>query len=115
MKLEDYFKKGKIRIWKETFAIIKSRKPLSNSFAVIKYKNEITCIVDQSKIKGNKNIIKIDKDWRILTLDMVLPFELVGFLAKISKILADDGISIFVISSYTTDPYSNKKIKTLKR
>jgi len=28
---------------------------------------------------------------------------LVGFLAKISKILADENISIFVISAYSTD------------
>ncbi|MCK4310334.1 MAG: ACT domain-containing protein, partial [Methanomicrobia archaeon] len=32
-----------------------------------------------------------------------LPFELVGFLAKISKVLADEKISIFAISAYSTD------------
>ena len=37
------------------------------------------------------------------TFDMVLPLDYVGFMAKISKALAECGISIFVISAYSTD------------
>ena len=104
MGVEDYFKSGKIKIWKEKFAVIKSKHPIADSFAVINDKNEITAVIDQSKIEENSNnIINIEKDWKILTFDMILPFGLVGFLAKISKILADENISIFVISSYSTD------------
>ncbi len=120
MKLEDYFKKGKFYVWKEIFAIVKSRKPLPNCFAIIKDKNEITAIIEQSKIKNKKDIIKIDKGWKIITFDVVLPFGLVGFLAKISKTLASEGIGIFVISSYSTDHIlikekdSSKAINRLK-
>jgi len=32
-----------------------------------------------------------------------LEFEMVGFIAKISKVLAKERISIFVVSSYSTD------------
>ncbi|MEK6946231.1 MAG: ACT domain-containing protein [Nanoarchaeota archaeon] len=104
MDVEDYFKNGKIKVWKEKFAVIKSKHPIADSFAVINDKNEITVVIDQSKIEENSNnIINIEKDWKILTFDMILPFGLVGFLAKISKILADENLSIFVISSYSTD------------
>lgn len=103
MKLENYLNNGKFYVWKGKFVIVKSRKLLPDFFAAIKDKNEITAIIEQSKIKKNKNIIKIDKDWKIITFDMVLPLCLVGFLAKISKILADEKISIFVISAYSTD------------
>src|SRR3989344_4642667 len=98
MKLEGYFKKGKFYIWKESFAIVKSNKPLPNAFAVIKDKNEITCVVEQSKIKDRKSVIKIENGWKIITFDIILPFGMVGFIAKISKALAEEGISIFVIS-----------------
>lgn len=98
-----FLTKGKFYVWKETFAVVKSRKPLMGSFAIVKDKNEITCIAIQSKIKKNKNIIKINKGWRVITFDMVLPFRLVGFLAKMSKILANEKISIFVVSSYSAD------------
>ena len=103
MNAEDYFKNGKIFVWKERFAIVKSKKLLEGAFAIIKDKNEITVIIDQSKIYDNKNILKIEKDWKILTFDMILPFGLVGFLAKISKTLTGAGVGIFVISSFSTD------------
>ena len=103
MNLEDYFKNGNVYVWKETFAVVKSKKILEGAFAIIKDKNEITIVIDQSKIKNNKDIIRIEKDWKLFTFDMVLPFELIGFLSKISKILADENISIFVISAYSTD------------
>ena len=41
---------------------------------------------------------------------MVLPFDLVGFLSKISKGLADENISIFAISSFSTYHILVKKI-----
>jgi len=102
MDLKKYFENGKVYVWKETFAIIKSKKPYLNAFANIIDKNEITVIIEQSKCDG-KNIIEIEKDWKILTFDMVLPFGLVGFLAKVSKALADEKISVFAISAYSTD------------
>jgi hypothetical protein len=59
-------------------------------------------VIDQNKII-NKDIIEIERDWKIITFDMTLPFNLVGFLAEISKALADENISVFVISAYSTD------------
>jgi len=102
MDLENYFKNGKVYIWKETFAIIKSKKPYPDAFTNIIDKNETTVIIEQSKY-DDKDIIGIEKDWKILTFDMVLPFGLVGFLAKVSKVLADEKIPIFAISAYSTD------------
>lgn len=102
MKPEDYLKNGRVYVQKETFAIIKSKKAYPNAFASIIDKNEITVVVDQSKF-NNKTVIEIEKGWKILTFDMVLPFGLVGFLAKISKALADEKISIFAVSAYSRD------------
>lgn len=113
MSLENYFKNGKIYIWKETFAIIKAKKPSINAFANIIDKNETTVIIEQSKY-NDENIIEIEKDWKILTFDMILPFGLVGFLAKVSKILADEKIPIFAISAYYTDHILVKE-KNLKK
>ncbi len=102
MELQDYFKNGKVYVWKETFAVIKSKKSYPDAFANIIDKNETTVIIDQTKFNED-DVIEIEKDWKILTFDMVLPFGLVGFLAKVSKVLADEKISIFAISAYSTD------------
>lgn len=99
---KNYFKNGKVYIRKETFTIIKAKKPFVNAFANIIDNNETTVIIEQSKY-DEENVIEIEKDWKILTFDMILPFGLVGFLAKVSKILADEKIPIFVISAYSTD------------
>lgn len=102
MEQKNYFKNGKVYVWKETFTIIKSNKPYLNAFANVIDKNETTVIIEQSKY-NEENVIEIEKDWKILTFDMVLPFGLVGFLTKVSKVLADEKIPIFAISAYSTD------------
>ncbi|MBE3113366.1 MAG: hypothetical protein IMZ49_01925 [Actinobacteria bacterium] len=68
----NYFKNDKICVWKETFAIIKAKKPCPNAFANISDRNEITVIIEQSKYNDD-DVIEIEKDWKILTFDMVLP------------------------------------------
>jgi len=41
--------------------------------------------------------------WRGLKVSGILDFSMVGVIAKIAGLLADAGISIFVISTYNTD------------
>ena len=118
MELKDYFNNGKVRVWEGNFAVLKSKKILKNAFAVIQDKKEITIVIDQAKTGDSKGIIDIEKDWKILTFDMVLPFELTGFLAEVAKALAEEVISIFVISSYSTDHVLVKEsqlTKTIKK
>ena len=99
---KNYFKNGKVYIWEETFTIIKSNKSYPDAFANIIDKNEITVIIEQSKY-DEENVIEIEKGWKLLTFDMILPFKLVGFLARVSKVFSDEKISIFAISAYSTD------------
>lgn len=102
-KLEDYFKNGKVYVWKENFAIAKIKRDfLQDAFATIKDKNATTVIIEESKLPLNQ-VIKTQRGYKIFTFDMKLPFRLVGFLAKISKALTDKKISIFAISAYSTD------------
>ena len=102
MELQDYFNNCKVYIWKETFAVVKSNKSFHGAFANIVDHNEITVIIDQLKI-DDQDVIEIEKGWKILTFDVELPFELVGFVAQIAKEIADKNISILVISSFSTD------------
>ncbi len=99
---------NKIYVWSEKFAIlkakIKSMRIFQNAFAFVCDKNEITVVMDQSKVdECVDEVLAIERDWKIITFDLELPFELVGFIAKISTALAEEGISIFVISAYSTD------------
>ena len=55
------------------------------------------------------NIIERDDGWKGFRIQGVLDFSLIGILAKISGILADNDIAIFVISTYNTDYILIKK------
>ena len=113
MNLEYYFKDGKIYVWEETFSVLKSKKAYPNAFASIIDKNETTVIIDQSKYDMD-DVLEIESDWKIITFDMVLPFGLTGFLSRVSNILADEGISILAVSSYSTDHILVKEKDLLK-
>lgn len=49
------------------------------------------------------NTLARDDDWRAFRICGELDFSLIGILAKISKILAENAIGIFAISTYNTD------------
>ncbi len=69
-------------------------------FSVTKTEDEISVVMLQDKISKE---IKAEKDWRILKVEGILDFSLIGILAKISSVLAENQISIFVISTFNTD------------
>ena len=50
-----------------------------------------------------KNTVECDDGWRGLSIQGILDFSLVGVLARVSGILAENEISIFAVSTYNTD------------
>ena len=102
MNPETFLKEGSVHVWDQSFAMIRSRRTHPEAFANIIDHNEITVIMDQTKV-DEEDVIEIQKDWKLLTFEMVLPFELVGFLATVSNAFAEEGIPIFTVSAYSTD------------
>jgi hypothetical protein len=100
--LHAYFRKGKIYVWKNVFAVVKSAKPHPGAFANIIDRDETTVIIEQDRIEA-KNALAVEPGWRIITFDMVLPFNLTGFLAAVASALAEGGIVILAVSSFSTD------------
>ncbi len=108
MSIEDYFKDGKVYIWKETFAVIKAKRTHPRAFANIRDKTEITVIIEETQYHA-EDVLEVEPGWKIITFDMVLPFGLVGFMARVSGALAEAGISLFAISAFSTDHILVKK------
>lgn len=61
-----------------------------------------------------ENTIQRDDGWRAFRIQGVLDFSLIGILAKIAAVLADNEISIFTVSTYNTDYVLIKKEKYQK-
>lgn len=55
------------------------------------------------------NTIQRDDGWKAFYIQGILDFSLIGVLSKIATILANNGISIFAISTYNTDYVLIKK------
>lgn len=50
-----------------------------------------------------RQTIERDDGWKGFRIQGILDFSLIGILSKISKILADNKIGIFAVSTYNTD------------
>ncbi|QPC81128.1 ACT domain-containing protein [Phototrophicus methaneseepsis] len=75
--------------------------------ALIVDKDEITLILDveayeeyQRRLRGHEANIGY---WRLITFDIELESDLVGFMAVVSKTLADVGISFLALAAYSRD------------
>ena len=67
--------------------------------------NSLVCITSDVP----SNVIQRDDGWKGFRIQGIFDFSLVGILAKIAEILAENGISIFAVSTYNTDYVLMKK------
>lgn len=99
-----YFTNGRVYAWEETFAVVKAKQVIPGAFAIIQDKNELTVVVKQNKIgELQEDILEVSRDWNIITFDMLLSLNMVGFIAKIADALAKEGIDILTFSAYSTE------------
>jgi uncharacterized protein len=101
-KLGNLMRHGKIYVWRGTYAMVRAERPCRGAVAVIRDRKETTCLVEEPVTPG-RSVLAADTGWKVITFDMVLPFSLVGFLARISSALAGAGIGICALSAYSTD------------
>jgi uncharacterized protein len=69
-------------------------------FSVTRTADELSMVCDQSLVPED---LKCEGGWRCLKVQGPLDFGLTGVLDSLSLPLAEDAISIFVISTYDTD------------
>lgn len=65
----------------------------------------LVCITDDVPIQT----LEREDGWKAFRIQGVLDFSLIGILSKISTILAENKIGIFVVSTYNTDYVLVKK------
>lgn len=71
-------------------------------FCFVGKTDEEISVVCQTECVPAKTL-KREDGWRAMRIEGVLEFSMVGVLAKISTLLANEGISIFAVSTYNTD------------
>lgn len=61
-----------------------------------------------------KNVSEREDGWRVFRIEGVLDFSLIGILAEISALLAEEKIGIFAVSTFNTDYILVKKENEMK-
>ena len=102
--MENNLKGGAVLVRRERFAVVKSRRPDADAFASISDDREITVIIDERKLR-REDVIRIDRGWKVLTLDVVFSFDAVGITAAIATALAEAGVSILPVAAYSRDHF----------
>ncbi len=75
-------------------------------FMIFSDKYEVTLLLDEIDFGTIRHAIrdaKVEGGFRLLTFAAVLDFAVVGFLAEISGIMRDAGISIVALSGFSRD------------
>jgi len=90
----------------ENFSVCKiqniSDADFSREFLFLsKTDEEISLVCETDFVPGNATAV--ENGWKGFRIVGVLDFGMVGVIAKISALLAEAGISVFVVSTYNTD------------
>ncbi|WP_318571043.1 ACT domain-containing protein [Salinigranum marinum] len=91
-----------VEVSAESYAVVTADSEVPGAFATIDDGRETTHVVPEEQL-SDVETIDATRGWTLFTFDVVLPFELVGFLAVVASALAEAEIPVFVLSAYSTD------------
>ena len=75
-------------------------------FMILRDAYEVTLVIeaeDWRRIRHALRDAKVESGYRLITLDIELPWDTVGYLARVTAILAAAGISVGALSSFSRD------------
>ena len=120
MSAIELLKKTRVEVAPEMFTLLSLRhedwlKLLENPelsprmtapFMIFRDKFETTLLLDETDFSTLCHVVreaKIERNFRLLTFDLVMDFTVVGFLAEVTRILAEAEISIVALSAFSRD------------
>lgn len=104
MNVKEAIPKSIATIMKGTYVYVKTdvlEKP-DIHFMVSKDKDEITVVTRKENLK-ELNVIEVVGDYKLIEFKPAVPFQTVGFLAKIAETIANEGMNILIISTFSKD------------
>lgn len=78
----------------------------SAPFMLLKDAHEVTLLLDETDWRTIRHAVRearVEGDFRLLTFEVELDWKTVGFLSRVTRILADAGISVGALSSFSRD------------
>lgn len=75
-------------------------------FMILRDDKEVTLMMEEDDWQRVRHAVRdarIERDFRLLTFDVELPWNVVGYLARVTEILAAAGVSVGALSSFSRD------------
>lgn len=75
-------------------------------FMILQDTAEFSILIDEAawvRLGFSAPSLKMEAEFRLVTLDQTLAWDVVGYLARVTAILAAEGISVGVLSSFSRD------------
>jgi len=75
-------------------------------FMIFRDQHEVTLLIEEddwTRISHAARDAQVERGFRLVTLDITLPWNTVGYLARVTGLLADAGISIGAITAFSRD------------
>ncbi len=78
--------------------------PDSTDYFMVTHDNDEITVVTEEKHLDTIDIIERNKDdYKLIALNVSIPFYSVGFLAVVSEAIAKGGMNILIVSTYSKD------------
>ncbi len=111
---------SRVEVSPETFSLISLRHEdwlrllenpelsprMTAPFMIFRDKFEVTLLLDETDFGTMRHAVRdarIQGNFRLLTFDIKMDFNVVGFMAEVSRILAEAGVSIVALSAFSRD------------
>jgi hypothetical protein len=78
----------------------------SAPFMLLRDEHEVTLLLDETDWRTVRHALRdarVEGNFRLLTFDIKLDWNVVGFVARVTEILADAGISCGALSAFSRD------------
>jgi hypothetical protein len=104
-------KRLKLKFMRDKYTILQVSKDsklpdwidMDDSFvSIIRTDDELSIVCKSSCVPNDNELIQ-SKDWIIIKIEALLDLSLVGILFSLLKVLKDNDISVYTISTYNTD------------
>jgi uncharacterized protein len=76
------------------------------TFMIFRDGREVTLLIEEDYWKRIRHALteaRVEEGFRLVTLDFELPWNVVGYLARLTEILAQAGVAVGVLSSFSRD------------
>lgn len=101
--LDEVIKSSKVIVHKGRYAYLKAKEDeINNHFLISKDEDEVTVVTEEKNVPNTK--YEKDVKWfKLIEIRVSMPFITKGFLAKVTKTIADQDLNVLVVSTFSKD------------